>query len=209
MVRFLVAGIGVLAIITVLAEALAAGLLWSQGRLTPDTVREIRTILRDPDELVTEEQGESDTPRVSLDDVIAARSQRIIDIEGREQEQAVLQALVDDARDTLLLDGETLNADRKKFEEEQQAAADQAQAQSVLQTRNVLLKLDPETAVAQLMELPVDQNVLLLRGMPEKEIAELLQAFSAAGQAEARRGQEIFQAITKSAVPEPGPEDTQ
>lgn len=209
MAKVLLATASVLAIITVLAEGLAAGLLWSQGRLTADTVREIRTILRAPDELVTEEDDRNDAPRIALDDVIAARSRRIIDIEGREQEQAVLQALVDDARDSLLKEREVLRTERDTYEQAQKTQADAAQAQSVLQSRNVLLKLDPETAVQQLMQLSPEQNVVILEGMPEKNIAEMLEAFAAVGQEEAKRGQEIFQAITRGATPDAAAEGLQ
>ena len=46
----------VVAILTLLAEGLAGGLLWSQGRLNSEAIREIREILKYPEALAEERE---------------------------------------------------------------------------------------------------------------------------------------------------------
>lgn len=57
-----------IALLTLLAEGLAGGLLWSQGRLNSDAIREIRVILQDPGVLAEEQKLAKEKPVVSLED---------------------------------------------------------------------------------------------------------------------------------------------
>ena len=64
------------------------------------------------------------------------------------------------------------------------------------QARNILLAMSGTDAVAHLMELDLEENVVLLKGMPEKKIASILGAFSQGDIEQFKRGQDIFKAIS-------------
>lgn len=188
------------AVIALFAEGLVVGVLFAKGRLTPETVQEIRDILRDPSVVVAEKDKADDKPHVptaTLDDVVKARALRILQIEQREREQQLLKGLVADSRTVVLKDREAATKLKKDYEDQKQVAADRDKSAAVEQARNVLLKTDTPTMLEHLMKLPLDDSLTLVKGMPEKKIAELLQAFSTGDPKAVKRGQEIFQAIAQ------------
>ncbi len=186
-----------LALLTLLGEGLAAALLWSQGRLNADAVREIRSILRDTSSLGDEENTGGEAPSVSTEDVIAARAMRVLQIEEREREQELLTALIADSRFNVIAEQTTLKAARDEFNRQQEELRKKRESEAIEQARAVLLKSEIDTAVKQLMELSIDESLLIIQGMPEKKIAELLGAFEAGDKEAQARGTEIFQAISR------------
>ena len=184
-------------VLLVLGEALAAALLWSQGKLNEDSVREIRAILQEDWATNEAESKDGSSPSVAVEDVVATRAIRILHLEEREREQELLKALVADSRSSILKEQESVQATRAQFEQEREAAAAKAASESITQSRAILLKTDAATAMAQLMKLDLDESVELIAGMPEKKIAELLQTFAAGDKEQIARGQEVFQAITR------------
>ena len=186
-----------LALLTLLGEGLAAALLWSQGRLNADAVREIRSILRDTSSLGDEENTGGEAPSVSTEDVIDARAMRVLQIEEREREQELLTALIADSRFNVIAEQTTLKAARDEFNRQQEELRKKRESEAIEQARAVLLKSEIDTAVKQLMELSIDESLLIIQGMPEKKIAELLGAFEAGDKEAQARGTEIFQAISR------------
>ncbi len=189
-----------IALATLFAEGLVVGVLFAKGRLTPETVQEIRDILRDPSTLAVttdKTQEKSTTAAVTTDDVVKARALRILQIEQREREQQLLKGYVVDARSIVAKDREVATKLRKDYEDERRTVAEREKSAAVEQARNVLLKTDTPIMLEHLMKMPLDDSITLVKGMPEKKIAELLQAFSSGDQKAAKRGQEIFQSIAQ------------
>jgi len=187
------------ALLALLGEGLAAGLLWSQGRLNADSIREIRVILSDPAELTEPD----------VEDVVDARAIRILHLEEREQEQEMLRQLVADSRSAVLTAQDDLKNAREEFRTRREEIQKKESTAAVEKARAVLLKAQPQTAVEQLMELDLADNVLLMREMPDKDIARLLEIFAEGDKEQVERGQQIFQAITRGtssdadAIPDP------
>lgn len=200
--RLIITAVGALAVLTVLAEALAAGLLWSQGRLNADAVREIRVILRDPDALEEEQNRQQQAVPVSVNDVIQSRAIRILHLEERESEQAVLRGVVADLRSSINSEQDRLLSQKELFEKQQQDLQARRTAAGIEKSIAVLTASDVDLAVAQLSELTLDESIILMEGMPEKQIAKLLAAFAAGDKDQVERGQQIFQAITRGQTTE-------
>ncbi len=190
-----------LAILTLLGEGLAATLLWSQGRLNADAVREIRAILRDTSSLEDENDLQNKTPAVATEDVVAARAMRVLQIEEREREQELLTALIADSRFNVISEQTTLKAAKDEFARQQEELRKNRVSAAIEQARAVLLKAEIDMAVKQLMDLSVDESLLIIQGMPEKKIAELLGAFEAGDKEAQARGSELFQAISRGSLP--------
>ena len=208
--RIILMALSGLAILALLGEGLAAALLWSQGRLNADAVREIRAILRDTSSLEDDSELEDKVPTVSTEDVIAARAMRVLQIEEREREQELLTALIADSRFNVIAEQTTLKAAKDEFSRQQEELRKKRESEAVEQARAVIGKAEIEMAVKQLMELPVDESLVIIQGMPEKKIAELLGAFDAGDNEAQARGTEIFQLISRGTQPvsaDPGTEE--
>lgn len=200
MVRVLTVAFAAIAALTLLAEGLGAALLWSQGRLNPDTIREIRMILRDPVTTTDAAESDAEAPVLAIEDIVKARSIRILNLEEREREQELLKAIVSDSREAVLAEQAKLKASREMFMAEQKLQADKGSTAAIEKARNVLLKAQADAAMGQLMNLTLEENVIIVQEMPEKKIADLLAAFAAGDKDQVLRGEELFQAITRGRV---------
>jgi len=184
-------------IATVLTEAVGLGVLWSRGQLTERTFREIEVILTGADLLQVDLVEEEQTPTTpSLDVVEEKRLMKLLEIDKREslvdQRYSDLEKFRDELTETqeqLIRDRETFHAELKKIQEENQAEATEL-------ARGVLLASSPKDAAARLMDLTLEQNVILLRGLPEENIAKILKELHA-GQDQERsmRATQIYKSI--------------
>lgn len=200
--RKLLTAVSALALMVVFAEGLLLATLWAQGRLNRDIVNEIREILRNPNEVaVVAASTKTDGPQkptVTLEEVLRDRSLRVLQISEREREYLRLQALVTDSRTAALKDRELVTRERDEFAKAEKARIEREQSESIERARAILAKSDIAAVADQLMKLPLDENLLLLKGMPEKRIADLLQTLSAGDAKSIKRGQELFQAISSN-----------
>ncbi|HUG92998.1 MAG TPA: hypothetical protein VML55_19315 [Planctomycetaceae bacterium] len=189
---------GVLCVVVVLAEAAGLGLLWLQGRLNGDSIGEIAAILtgRATDDAADAAGTEGVEP--SNGQVMQQRIARTFDLGVRETELALLKAMVTEKRDALLADMNLFENQKREFEQRLAAMYERLEGEASEQTRSVLAGLAPADSVAYLMELELDENVVLIKGMPPKAISNILKEFN---QPEApdevrRRGALIFQALS-------------
>jgi hypothetical protein len=190
------------AVVTLLAEGLAGGLLWSQGRLNQDAIREIRVILSDPAALTEEQELANETPVVSVEDVARTRAKTILHLEERENELAIFSGLIADNRKRVATEQEKLLANRERLDKELKDRQAKKAAGGIQKSLAVLLASDTDLAVAQLSELTLEENILLMEAMAEKTIAKLLAAFAEGKAEHMERGQQIFQAITRGQTTE-------
>ena len=116
MAKLAFTAISSVAVLALLAEGLAGGLLWSQGRLNPDAIREIRVILSDPAALTEEQELAKETPVVSVEDVARTRAIAILHLEERENESAIFSGLLADQRRRVLAEQDNLIANRERFD---------------------------------------------------------------------------------------------
>ncbi len=197
MAKLALTALSAVAVLTLLAEGLAGGLLWSQGRLNPDAIREIRVILSDPAALTEEQERAKETPVVSVEDVSLTRAKAILHLEERENELAIFKGLIADDRKRVSTEQDTLLAARERFDKEQKDRLAKKAADGIKKSLAVLQASNTDMAVGQLSELTLEENILLLEEMPEKVVAKLLAAFAEGDKDQIERGQQIFQAITR------------
>ncbi|MDA0808718.1 MAG: hypothetical protein O3B68_12045 [Planctomycetota bacterium] len=202
MAKLAFTAISSVAVLALLAEGLAGGLLWSQGRLNPDAIREIRVILADPAALTEEQELAKETPVVSVEDVARTRAIAILHLEERENESAIFNGLLADQRQRVLAEQDNLIANRERFDKEKKERQAKKAADGIQKSIAVLLASDTELAIAQLSKLTLEENILLMEEMPEKTIAKLLSAFAEGDRDQIERGQQIFQAITRGETEE-------
>jgi flagellar motility protein MotE (MotC chaperone) len=197
-------------ITVVVSETTALIVLWQRGMISAHHLREIQLVLmnRTADDKADDEKDEvSEFP--SAQQLARARAVKTLNFDKRESELVTLKEMADGKRDDLETQQKQLRAQRKAFEEELVQIEATLTAASTEQARGVLLALSPKDAVRQLMQLSLTEDVVLLKGMPEKNVAKILKEFSATVPATAvdasgekketpaERGRKIFEALSR------------
>jgi len=197
MIRPLIVLICIFCVATIMSELVGVGFLWYRGQLTSEIVADIRDILsgqfRDP----SETDPEDETSPLSTDDVMEQRTWKVMDLSNREKEMSILKTMVDENAVALSTRQEKFDNKKKLFEEQLETLNAKVVSEASEQARGILLKLPAADAVLNLMELDLEENIVLLKGMSEKKIAELLGEFLKGDQKQVKRGHEIFEALSR------------
>ncbi len=184
-------------IASVITEAVGLGLLWSRGQLNARTFREIEVVLTGEEFLSgSEADKDEETQQISMEEIENERAMGILGLEKRESLAKQLLETAMEIRDDVTQKQEELRKDREAFAIEVQLVNDKITSESVELARGVLLQSSPKDAVNLLMDLTMDEDVILLRGMPEENIAKILKEFNN-GQIQERkkRGQHIYESL--------------
>ncbi len=196
MIRALVLILSCACVAIVLSEAGAALLMWKAGLLTPHHLQEIRLVFSTAAAKEQEAEELPARPQPSLQEVTQARAVKILDLEKRESELNVLKGMAGSKKSDLNLEQETFRAQRKAFEEELTRLQEAGMSAATEQARGVLLALPAKDAVEKLMQLPLDENVVLLKGMADKALAKILEEFNGTPE-QLERGRKIFEALSR------------
>lgn len=198
MSRTLVLLVCVFCVGTVITEAIGIGVLVMRGQLTAETWRDIRSVLSGtPLGSQTIEVETTDT-QPSSEQIMQQRVRSILQLNTREEELDRFRIMIDTLASELSQEKEQFRLQKLAFQKELQQAEEQLTAESTEQARGILGKLRPDDATASLMALTLNENVVILRGMPERSIGRILESFSKSGDpALAERGQQIFEAISR------------
>ncbi|MDZ4686354.1 MAG: hypothetical protein SH850_14900 [Planctomycetaceae bacterium] len=195
MLRAIFSILGIFSVVALLAQATVVGWLWTQGTLNPTSIKEIRLALAGQSASEpTDAQESAQSPQTSQDEIQEARLIRVLELESRENELSLLKRMTSETVNELISDRKTLDELKAQFHAELEQLRQQAENGATEQTRGILLTSPPEEAVQRLMGLTAPEGVGLLRGLPEKSISRILQAFQTNPDA-AKRGQELFEGI--------------
>lgn len=184
-------------IATVITEAVGVGVLWSRGQLNQRTFREIEVVLTGADLLGDDlQQTQDEVRQPSLDEINDQRVSAILGIEKRENLAKQLLNDVMKFRNDVTAEQKALIKDREAFKTELADVNERMTAEATELARGILLASSPKDAVDRLMELTVEEDVNLLRGMPDENIAKILKEFKS-GQVQERalRAQQIYESI--------------
>ena len=194
MIRTLMLLVGILSFAILSALGIGLGWLYWQGRLTHENLWNIRVILEGRTVEEAPPEPAETAAAVSTEQVLQERARRSLELDTRENELKSLKSLADETAIRLIQDRKTFDERKEEFRKELAALQARIEAESTEQTRAILLASKPEDAVARLMGLTLEENVELLRGVPEKTTAKILQSFDLTPD-KLKRGQEIFEAL--------------
>lgn len=196
--------IGILSTTILLAELVGAGYLWSRGYLTAAKIAEVRQVYSHDAKIEEDEEDEESRPtEPSRQEVQVARVMRVLNLESRGKELELLKTMTSNTANQLISERKTFDEIKAAFRTELVELSQRHQQESVEQARAVLLASPTDAAVERLMALPLEESVDLVRGMPEKSIAKILQGFSDAAtdptatDEKQERGQKIFEALSR------------
>ncbi|HET6423833.1 MAG TPA: hypothetical protein VFG20_09135 [Planctomycetaceae bacterium] len=198
MIRLFMVLIGVISAVVVLAEMLVATLLWTRGSLTKESLKEIRVALNPPAaKAAAEAEASAESaakPMTSAQEISDKRVGRVLDLDARESELQLLKRLTTDLANQLISERQAFDQLKETFRKELSEQVAKATSEATEQSRTILMASPPEEAVQRLMGLTLEEDVELMRGLPEKAIARVLQAFQRDPKT-ADRGQKIFEAL--------------
>lgn len=193
MIRTLMMLVGLLSFVTLLCEVAAVGVIYSQGRLSKANLWTIRMMLEGRAELdPLPEPAES--AGVSTEEVVKLRTVRALQLDTREEELKSLKSLATEAAIGSIQERQKFDVMKEEFRKTLQELDERIQSEAHEQTRAILLASKPEDTVQRLMGLSLEESVELLKGVPEKTTAKILQAFDLTPET-LKRGQEIFEAL--------------
>ena len=195
-------------IAAMLSELLGLGLLWSQGMLSSRRLREVRDVFGPQEKEAVAFDGEAQPALPSSQDVLRERSLRVLSLGSLQTEVGLLKSMIENERNGLIAQRADFQKEKAAFNAQLQQLSEKNIVEAREQSRSILLALPPADAVDRLLQLSVDDDVLLLREMPEPKIATLLKEFAAAPEAgeapgpardptaRLQRAKEIFARIT-------------
>jgi DNA-binding transcriptional ArsR family regulator len=210
MIRTLWVVLCVCCVAVMLSEAVGLAFLWSQGLLSARRLREVRDVLGPQEKEAVAFDAEPQPALPSSQDVLRERSLRVLSLTSLETEVGLLKSMIENERNGLIAQRADFQKEKAAFNGQLQQLSDKNVVEAREQSRSVLLALPPADAVERLMQLTVNEDVLLLREMPEAKIALLLKEFATVPEgggdaanatrdaaARVQRAKEIFDRITK------------
>lgn len=198
MIRFLFLIFGVCCATVVLAEGAAVGWLWSQGRLTSDTLRDVKDVMAGKPPESDRETPAPETSEPVAEEVAEIRAKRLFGLGVREDELQILKNIVAGQAKRVTEMQAQLEKKQQDFEKRLAELREQNEQASIQQSRTVLQAMQPAEAADALMGLSPEQSLTVLRGMPEKTIARILKELTrSADKTVKERGQKLFEALTE------------
>lgn len=183
-----------LCIATVLSEVVGIGLLWQRGLLTTQTLQDIRLVLRGEKEAADKEPEDADAPQISLEDELVARAKVAADFDNRHRTLNNFEKMIWEKADQTTVVKQSLEAMRTQFLAELETLRKKNLDEATEQGRGILMALPPDEAARKLMQISLEEDLVLLKGISEKKIADILQEMVDPESAE--RGQEIFHKLS-------------
>lgn len=198
MIRSALIVFSTLCIVGVITEMAGVTYLWSKGYLTADSWQDVQTAVFGEEESLAEGGEEAFQPQPTLRDLMSERIKGFLELSNRETELSAIKDNLTSEADLLLANQDAFQKKRKAFQEQLKQLDASSTAAAIEQARGVLSAMQPADAVLQLMQVDGEIGITILRGMPEKTIAKILQEFQNGGDAEQmERGRLIFQAISR------------
>jgi hypothetical protein len=183
MIRTIWVVISACCVAVILSEVLGTALLWSQGMLTVSRIREIRELLGPQEKEAAPVVTEAQSAMPSSQDVLRERSLRVLSLASLETEVGLLRTMVDAERASVAAQSAEFEKEKNVFKTKLLALSDETTVAAREQARGVLQALAPADAVERLMQLKnADEDVLLLREMPEAKIALILKELAPASE---------------------------
>lgn len=177
------------------SEGVGLAVLWGRGNLTSSTLQDVYDLVMSPAEEQKDQVEDGKLASPSMADISMMRVSRILELNSRESELSRIEQFLTEKKNELTQRQTDFEKKQQEFRKELAALINQINADSTKQARNVLVSLSPTDAVDNMMELTVEQNVMLIKGMPKANVSKIMTEFNKGSGEKKTRGQEILQAL--------------
>ena len=193
--------IATVCIATVGTQALAAGVLWWHGRLTPAAWTEIVAALDGNPAAPSGAPAEPTEPAAppervpTYEEVLERRALAALELADRTEQLRSAARTVAAESEAVLAAQAALAAERAAFAEELAAVRADLQSEATEQARGLLKGMGPQKSVGYLMTLPDLSVVTLMKGLDERTASKTLASFAGGTEQEKAKGAAIFAAL--------------
>ena len=195
MIRLLYHFSAVIALAWLAAQIVGVGWAWNGGYLAKDKLTAAYNAFQPPVEEEVKIEIPEELAQVAKEEVVQRRAMAILELQARDRELQLLKSWVEQKMVEVTASKRELEQLQSGFQAELDQARDALLAESAEQARGILLNLKADDAVEKLMTLEPDEAIRLMKGIPEKDHAKILEAFRTPENRE--RGNEIFKAIVR------------
>lgn len=176
--------------------------LWSNGLLSPEKISDVRQMLSKGEASDPKSLPDVDPPIPSLEEVIEARARLSAEHQSRDRELSSMKALNHTWSLRLQTERQAFDTQQQAFEKRLQELDEKLTSEATEQSRAVLSAMAPKNAMEHLMSLSLEDDVVLLKGLSEKNISKILKEFKIEAQpaeagSRAERGAKIFEALAR------------
>ena len=200
MLRTLAALAGLVSFATLLAQGIAVGVLAARGQINSESLASISDVLagRPRVTVVTAAPLAEAAPqaRPSAEEVDALRTIRTLELNARSDDLRLLKSLLAAEAEQLAKERSAYEAARATFNAELAAVRTRAEEEATEQARLVVKAMGPREAVLYLISLPEPDALRIVKGLPERTTAKILQQFAEGADEERQRGEALFEAIS-------------
>jgi flagellar motility protein MotE (MotC chaperone) len=200
MLRAVISLVGLVSFATLLAEGIAVGVLAYRGQLSSEAIESIAAVLagRAPVTIVAASEPSPAARAVppSAEEMDAARTVRTLELNARADDLRLLKQMLAAEADQLAKDRAAYDQARRTFEARLAEVRARAEEDATEQTRLVVKAMPPREAVLYLLSVPEQDALRIVRGLPERTTAKILQEFAAGTDEERQRGESLFEAIS-------------
>lgn len=195
--RTLAALIGLASFATVLAVSIVVGYFVYEGRLSAEVVSAVVS------GRVLEQKTEAPAPPPvpTSAEAEATRTLQTLELNARADSLRLLKDLLTKEADRLSADKIAYEQSLKTFETRLAEVRAQAIDDATEQTRLVVKAMPPKEAIGYLISIDENDALRIVKGLPERTVAKILQEFAAGTDEEQERGRSLFEAIA-AAQPE-------
>jgi len=190
-----VAGIG--CVIVLVLEGGLLTYLWYQGNLNSNSIKDIQAVLSGDQYYQTEDDNREREITPSVNDVLRERSMRILEMNTRENELVMFKNMINERANQLIKQQEMFERNRQAFEDRLKQIEENVASEATEQIRAILLAMQPDDALKFLVPLSIEENVTIMKGMPEKNVARIMKEFLNADQNQIQRAHEIIDALNQ------------
>ena len=199
MFRTLFAMAGLLSFAVLVAEGMTLGLLVARGQLDSERIHSFQLVLagelKPVESAIPAEETPTDAVPASAAERELAANIYAIELTAQADDLALLHGLLES--ESLLNDEHRNQFEQQQLQFNKRLAEIRAQREDEVraQTRAILAALSTRDGVAYLMKSSEQDGLILLQGLPERNVAKLLQEFAAGTDEERQRGQSYFAAM--------------
>lgn len=189
--------IGLISFATLLAEGVAVGILAVRGQLSTEAVSTIGAVLSGHTPQAAAAEAPAPAPVTpSAEEVEAARTLKTLELNARADELRLLKDMLAAEAAQLKRDRATYEQAKTEFERRLAEVGARNVDEATERTRAIVKAMPPEGWAAYLLTLPEADVVRVLKGLPERTTAKILQEFAAGTDEEQQRGRAVFSAIS-------------
>jgi flagellar motility protein MotE (MotC chaperone) len=189
--------IGLFSFATVLAEGVTLGYLAYDGRISSEAFKAALSDKSRENQAAAAPAAQPPT----AEEAETTRTLQTLELNARADNLRLLKDLVTKEADRLSKDQAAYEKSRTEFETRLAEVRTRAVDEATEQARLVVKSLAPKDAIIYLLALEEEDALRLVKGLPERTVAKILQEFAAGTDEEQQRGRKLFEAIA-AAQPE-------